>query len=123
MQNKKSARNPAWRDGEAGGNIQKAPWWQPSLVFFARLSGWIGGPIIIAALIGKWLDHKYQTEPWLFLGSVGVAFFISTFAIVKEAMKEMKRIEDEAQKSKIKNQNSKSKIKKSIPPDRQKNIK
>ncbi|PIP28183.1 MAG: hypothetical protein COX29_02465 [Candidatus Moranbacteria bacterium CG23_combo_of_CG06-09_8_20_14_all_35_22] len=75
-----------------------APWWQPSLLLFYRLSGWIAGPIIIALFVGKWLDKKYETEPWLFLVSVGVAFLISTIGITKDAMKEIKRVEQEDKK-------------------------
>jgi F0F1-type ATP synthase assembly protein I len=75
----------------------QAPWWQPGMLIFARLSGWIGGPVIVAVFLGKWLDRKYGSEPWLFLSCVGVAFAISMFAIVKDALKEMKRIEKEEQ--------------------------
>ncbi|TAK95141.1 AtpZ/AtpI family protein [Patescibacteria group bacterium] len=71
-----------------------APWWQPSMLLFARLSGWIGGPVILGVFLGKWLDRKYGTEPWLFLATVGVAFLVSMFGIVRDAMKEMKKIEE-----------------------------
>ena len=72
---------------------------------FARLSGWIGGPILIAVFFGKWLDKKYHSEPWLFLLSVGVAFIFSTYGIVHDSIREMKRIEKE---KKDKNKNLKS---------------
>jgi len=62
----------------------KAPWWQPGLVLFFRLSGWIAGPVIVAVFVGKWLDKKYNTGPWLFLLIVGVAFFLSMFGIVHD---------------------------------------
>lgn len=71
-----------------------APWWQPSLILFYRLSGWIAGPVIIAVFLGKYLDRRYGTEPWLFLLTVGIAFFVSTIGIVKDAMREMKRIDE-----------------------------
>ncbi|MFA6973796.1 MAG: AtpZ/AtpI family protein [Parcubacteria group bacterium] len=74
-------------------------WWQPAIVMFSRLSGWIIGPIIIALFVGKWLDKKYGTDPWLFLGSVGIAFVISTFGIIMDARKELRRI-DREEKSK-----------------------
>ena len=73
----------------------KMPWWQPGLILFARLSGWIGGPILIAIFIGKWLDKKYHSEPWLFLLSVGIAFIFSTYGIISDSLREMKRIEKE----------------------------
>jgi F0F1-type ATP synthase assembly protein I len=80
----------------------KAPWWQPGLVLFARLSGWIAVPVIIGVFIGKALDKKYNTEPWLFLISVGVAFILSMFGIVKDAMQAMKKIEKEEESKKSK---------------------
>ena len=71
----------------------KSPWWQPGLILFFRMSGWISGPIIIAIFIGKYLDKKYNTEPWLFLLSIGIAFGLSMIGIVSDAMKTMKEIE------------------------------
>lgn len=77
-----------------------APWWQPSLVLFGRLSGWIAGPVILALFVGKWLDKKYSTEPKLFLLCVGVAFFVSTYGIVKDSLEAMKKIDKEADEEK-----------------------
>ena len=74
----------------------KAPWWQPSLVLFGKLSGWIAGPVILAVFLGKWLDRKFDTEPWLFLLSVGAAFMLSSFGIVRDAMREMEKIKKSA---------------------------
>lgn len=71
-------------------------WWQPAFVLFFELSGWIAGPIILAIFLGKWLDNKYGTEPWLYLSSVGMAFVISIVGIVRGAMKAMKQMEREA---------------------------
>ena len=85
---------------------KRAPWWQPGLVLFTRLSGWIAVPVILGVVVGKWLDKKYGTEPWLFLATVGVAFFLSMFGIVKDALKEMKRIEKEENAKKENDKNS-----------------
>jgi len=67
------------------------PWWQPALLMFSRLSGWIIGPIILAIFLGKWLDRKYGTEPWLFLTCVGAAFVISMFGLVRDAFREIEK--------------------------------
>lgn len=84
----------------------KTPWWQPGLMLFYRLSGWIIGPIIVAMIVGKWLDRKYNSEPWLFLLCIGVSFFISMFGIVHDAITEMKKIDklskDNKDKEKLK---------------------
>ncbi|OGF18950.1 hypothetical protein A3G56_01240 [Candidatus Falkowbacteria bacterium RIFCSPLOWO2_12_FULL_45_10] len=71
----------------------EAPWWQPALLMFSRLSGWIIGPIILAIFLGKWLDKRYDTEPWLFLVSIGAAFLISIVGLVKDAMKEIEKFD------------------------------
>jgi F0F1-type ATP synthase assembly protein I len=76
------------------------PWWRSALFMFARLSGWIAIPVIIGALFGKWLDRKYDTEPWLFLASVGVAFLVSMIGLVKNTMSEFKKIEGGNEKKK-----------------------
>lgn len=90
-------------------NNYKAPWWQPSLVLFGKLSGWIAGPVIIGVFLGKWLDEKYSTEPWLFLSSVGVAFIVSSFGIVRDSLREIKRIEREVKKMKEDKEKSENK--------------
>ena len=91
---------------------KNTPWWQPGMLLFFRLSGWIGGPVIAGVFVGKWLDKKYGTEPWLFLATVGVAFIVSMFGIVRDTMKAMKEIERQSQISKLKSQNQNSKPKK-----------
>jgi len=70
-------------------------WWQPALVLFGKFSGWIAVPVILGAFLGKWLDKKYGSEPWLFLAMVGLAFFISMMGLVKIVKEEYKRIEKE----------------------------
>jgi F0F1-type ATP synthase assembly protein I len=70
-------------------------WWQPAITIFANISGWIVGPIILALIIGKYLDKKYNSEPWFFLGLTGLAFLVSIFGILKILMKYIKQIEKE----------------------------
>lgn len=73
-------------------------WWQPGLTVFFRLSAWIAVPVLIGAFVGKRLDRKYDSEPWLFLASVGLAFFISMFGLIKNTITEYKKIEKEFDK-------------------------
>ena len=68
-------------------------WWKPALMVFAKLSGWIAAPIIIALYLGKWLDRKYLSEPKFLLIAVGAAFFISMIGLVKETVREYKKID------------------------------
>ena len=61
----------------------------------ATLSGWIAFPVVIALFLGKWLDKKFQTDPWLFLATIGLAFLISMSGLITSALKEFKKIEKE----------------------------
>ena len=75
-------------------------WWQPAVIMFTKLSAWIAAPVVIALFLGKWLDKKYNSEPWLLLICVGAAFVISVIGLVKESVAEYRKIGkmDEAEK-------------------------
>ncbi len=73
-------------------------WWGPGMAVFAEVTGWIVGPIIIALYVGRFFDNKYATEPWFFLGFTAVAFFISTYGIIKIATRFIKAAEQEIKK-------------------------
>lgn len=74
--------------------------WLPTTILFFKYSAWIVAPLIMALYVGKWLDGKYHTEPWLFLISVGVAFFISMVGLVIEAFRSFKSLEKKAKDKK-----------------------
>lgn len=97
MENKKPVPDRSFQkpDGDP-----EAPWWQPSLILFVKLSGWIAVPVIMMVFVGKWLDRKYHTAPWFFLLLVAAGFLVSIFGMVRDAMREMKRIEREEQRKK-----------------------
>jgi F0F1-type ATP synthase assembly protein I len=80
-------------------NGQKA-WWQPALALFARMSGWIFFPILAGIFLGRWLDKKFGTDPWFFLGVLGISFIISIAGIAKISLDEYKKIEEEENKKK-----------------------
>ncbi|MBU0646995.1 AtpZ/AtpI family protein [Patescibacteria group bacterium] len=73
--------------------MKKQAWWLPAMLMFTRLSVWIIGPVIVGLFVGKWLDNKYQSKPWLFLLSIGIAFIISMFGLIKSTLDEYKKIE------------------------------
>lgn len=84
-------------------NSEKTPknnWQQAGLKLAFELSGWLVGPLVLALFVGNWLDSKYQTKPWLFLLSVGIAFAITCIGIVRETMQYIKDIEREAAQKK-----------------------
>ncbi len=77
-------------------------WWQPAVAMFARMSGWIVAPVLIATFLGNWLDRKYSTAPWMLIGTVGAAFVISMIGLIMEATKEYKKIVNGGKKKKEK---------------------
>ncbi|MCK4540187.1 AtpZ/AtpI family protein [Candidatus Parcubacteria bacterium] len=87
-------------------NNSKQAWWQPALILFAKFSVWIVVPVIAGALIGKWLDNRYGTDPWLFLAAVGFAFLISMFGLIRSVTEEYGKMED---KNSINNQETRNK--------------
>ena len=76
--------------------------WQRGLGLFAQLSGWLVGPLIASLFLGRWLDERYGTEPWLFLASTGLAFAITIYGMFSQAKKYIKAIEQEAKSKNIK---------------------
>lgn len=75
-------------------------WWQPALMMFGRLSAWIVAPVLFGTFVGKWLDAKEGTEPFFLVSAVGISFLFSMVGLVKETMKEYKRIEEDDKKNK-----------------------
>lgn len=67
--------------------------WSIGLYLFGRLTALLVLPLIIAVYIGKLLDNHYNSEPWLFLATLGIAFILSNILIVKESIKAMDAIQ------------------------------
>ncbi len=64
-----------------------------AIFLFVRMSGWIVVPVIVALVAGGYLDNKFDTSPKIFLLMLGLFFVVSMIGIVKESLKEYKRIE------------------------------
>ncbi len=73
----------------------KKPWWQPALVIFIKVTGWIAAPVVIALFLGKFLDKKFGTTPWIFLGLTAFAFILSMVGIIKETLASIKKMDQE----------------------------
>jgi len=67
--------------------------WAEPMKIFARLSVWIVIPVLIGLFLGKWLDKKNASEPKWFLICVGISFVVSMVMLVRETMKEYKKID------------------------------
>ena len=84
-------------------------WWQPAIKIFVQISGLLVGPIVIALLLGRYLDEKFDKEPWFFLGLTTIAFIISITSLIKIGRNYIEKIERE-QKNKETNKHESSTI-------------
>lgn len=87
------------------GEIKQDPqadknWWQPAVMIFFKMSAWIVAPVLLGTLLGRWLDKKYDSEPWGFIGIVGIAFVVSMTGLIIETTKEYKKITKESKHDK-----------------------
>jgi F0F1-type ATP synthase assembly protein I len=67
-------------------------WWRPAVALFSEVSALIFVPVILALVIGKYLDGRFDTEPNALLISVAVAFAVSIAGIVKAVRKHTNRL-------------------------------
>jgi len=74
--------------------------WDRLIAFFATISAWVAGPIIVALFIGNWLDRQYTIAPWGLLAAIGSAFIISNIGLVKESKKLLNKIDQEYKENK-----------------------
>jgi F0F1-type ATP synthase assembly protein I len=74
------------------------PWWKPGVIIFARVSASVAIPVILALFIGKYLDTRYGTAPWIFLGLTAIAFLISLVLIWKNVSRYMDTLAEEKEK-------------------------
>lgn len=44
-------------------------------------------PLILFAVLGRFLDSKLHTKPWLFLAGILLSILISSVAVVRKALK------------------------------------
>lgn len=89
--------NPEKENGKKSGQVA---WWQPAIAMFLKLSVWIAVPVIIALYLGKWLDNRYETDPWLFLTCIGLAFIVSMVGLIRSTLTEYKKIERDSKEQK-----------------------
>ena len=67
-------------------------WWQPYASLMVDISGWLVGPVIAGLFVGRWLDQKFHTAPWLMLLTLGLAFMVTNVAIMKKGLAMLKKI-------------------------------
>ncbi|MFA4942249.1 MAG: AtpZ/AtpI family protein [Patescibacteria group bacterium] len=67
-------------------------YWVEPVKIFTRLSAWIAFPVVFGALLGKWLDRRYDSSPRWFLIVIGLSFVISITGLIKNTLEETKKI-------------------------------
>ena len=77
------------------GDKKNTIWWRGAVLFFVRVSGYIAGPIIVAVLLGKFLDNYFSTGRTFFFSLIAIAFVTSLVLIVKQSKKAILDIENE----------------------------
>ncbi len=77
-------------------NKKNTIWWRGAVLFFVQVSGYIAGPIIVAVLLGKFLDKYFSTGKIFFFSLIAVAFVVSLVLIVKQSKKAISDIENES---------------------------
>lgn len=75
-------------------------WWKPAIEIFSKVSGWIVAPIVLALIVGKNLDTRFDTKPWIFLIFALIGFLISSFGIFRVVIKYVKKIEELGEENK-----------------------
>jgi F0F1-type ATP synthase assembly protein I len=70
-------------------------WWKPGLTIFLKVSGSIAIPIVIALYLGKYLDTRFNTAPWIFLGLTAIAFAVSLISLWKNLTSYIRNLEKE----------------------------
>jgi len=75
-------------------NVEK-PWWREGVLLSAKVSAYIAFPVIITSYVGKYLDKKYNTSPYLFFISIAIGFASTIYLIWKEVKIYQRKIEKE----------------------------
>ncbi len=81
----------------------KSNLWQ-ALSLLGQLGYVIAIPLVILALIGRYIDKKYDASPWFLIAGMFLALIISTFWVYKKTAEIMKEATDD--KSQILNSKS-----------------
>ncbi len=75
-------------------NQTNQPWWSSILKYFGEITVWVAGPVIAALFLGRWLDEKYQTKPWFFLGLTFIAFAVTCIGLVLFTNRYIRQLEN-----------------------------
>jgi len=66
--------------------------WRQALSLLGQLGYVIAIPLVILALIGRFVDRKLHSSPWFLLTGIFIALIVSTFWVLKKTTEIMKDI-------------------------------
>lgn len=66
----------------------------------------IAVPIVILALVGRLLDKRFDTSPWMLIGGILLSIAISSVALVMKFTKILAQINEESAKKSPKDSSS-----------------
>ncbi len=69
-------------------NDEKSNLWQ-ALSLLGQLGYVIAIPLVILAMVGRFIDNKYHTSPWFVIAGMFLALIISTFWVYKKTLEIM----------------------------------
>ena len=75
----------------------KEIWWKPAVEIFSAVSSWIVVPLVSALILGKYLDKKWGTEPWIFIALAALGFMttcVGIYKVMKRYSDKLKNIND-----------------------------
>jgi F0F1-type ATP synthase assembly protein I len=65
--------------------MSDAPYYRLAGRIFADFSGTIAVPAVLAALLGKWLDERYATQPRYLILLLCLALALTAYTIARKA--------------------------------------
>jgi len=67
---------------------QKSNWWQ-ALSLLGQLGYVIAIPLVLLALLGRFLDKQYNSSPWFLIAAMFLSLAISTTWVYRKTMQIM----------------------------------
>ncbi len=58
-------------------------WYRPALVFYAKTTGWIIVPLVVAIILLKYIQLSVGSQIWFFIAVI-IAFIVTCFGIYRE---------------------------------------
>ena len=68
-------------------------WYADALLLFSRLTIWIAVPVVVAVHLGKYLDERFGTKPWIVTVCLIISFNLSIIVLLRETKRVFKDLD------------------------------